>query len=123
MPYKGKLTVDIVGSTNIVVAPFGYTCTIDGITYDIDIPYGFSTDFASIPRPARILITGHDRTRWGATIHDLLYDADEEYREMHGINRKIADQIFYEAMKESGVGSIKRRVMYAAVRIGAGPSW
>lgn len=73
------------------------------------VPIGFRTDFASIPRGLRWLITGQDDTRKPSVIHDYLY------------NKKIgerawADKIFLMAMKDEGVSLWKRYTCYAAVR-------
>ena len=39
----------------------------------IKVPVGFKTDFASVPRAMRWLITGQDDTRKPAVVHDYLY--------------------------------------------------
>jgi hypothetical protein len=76
----------------------------------ITVPDGFVTDFASIPRPGRILISGHGHDRWAAVVHDYLYHTR--------FDRKKADAVFLEALEVSGVNVIKRRIMYRAVRTG-----
>lgn len=74
------------------------------------VPEHFFTDFASIPRIGRIFISGHGRDRWAATVHDYLYS--------QGLERKLADKVFLEAMEVMKVSLIKRRIMYRAVRTG-----
>lgn len=113
MPYLDDLIVSVVGKRYILVRHFRYQ-TRDGEV--ITAPKGMKTDFASIPRVFRFFITGHDRTRKAAVIHDYLY---------HNAigTRKRADRIFLEALEESGVSSVKRRAMYWAVRIGGRGSW
>lgn len=113
MPFLDELDVRVLpGSKYLVLSPFRYQCG-DGV---IRVDKGFKTDFATIPRPFRPFITGHDNTRKPAVIHDYLY--------RHGYGtRKGADQIFLQAMKEAGVKWFKREAIYRAVRIGAGGGW
>lgn len=82
----------------------------DGHAYLITVPSRFETDLASIPRIARILIPKNDRHRAPAVVHDYLC------RSWPTKKRHTADHIFLEAMKLAGVGAIRRRLMYSAVR-------
>lgn len=75
----------------------------------ITVPAGFVTNFASVPAPARVLISGHGRDRWAATVHDYLYS--QKYA------RHEADAIFLEALEVSKVNWLKRQAMYRAVRL------
>jgi len=80
----------------------------------IVVPAGFRTDFASIPRFAWSII-GSPWGKYGkaAVIHDYCY-----YKTLY--TRKKCDKIFLEAMKVLGVGWLKRRTMWLAVRLFAG---
>lgn len=89
-----------------VVNSFNYT-TEANIT--ITIPFGTKTDFASIPRVFRGLISRVGRYGRAAVLHDWLC----EYKIFP---RKKADKIFLEAMKSLGVSWLKRRAMYIGVR-------
>jgi hypothetical protein len=91
-----------------LLAPLRYYSAL--LDETIEVPTGFFTDFASVPRVARVFITGHGKDRWAATVHDYLYSI--------GYHRKTADEVFLEAMASSGVGLFKRRLMYRAVRTG-----
>lgn len=88
----------------------------------IKVEKGFITDFASIPRLARWLITGQDNTKRGAVIHDKLYEDQPE-----GVTRKFADDMFLKAMltgpDEMRVKKWKAYVAYSAVRVGGWKSW
>ena len=102
---------------DVRVVPRGYRLltqlryiSLVGGEHLITVPDGFVTDFASIPRAFRWMITGHGKDRWAAVVHDWLYA--EKY------DRKKADEIFYEALLISGVNKIKARTMYRAVRTG-----
>ena len=99
-----------------LVEPFEYYID-DPYGEKIIVPEGFRTDFASIPRFAWSIIG----TPWGkygkaAVIHDWCY-----YKTLY--TRKKCDKIFLEGMKTLGVGWLKRRTMWLAVRIGAGKIW
>jgi hypothetical protein len=81
----------------------------------------FSTDFASIPLtiPKWLLnpigggwLDTHGHSRFPAVLHDYLCRTAKSYKE-----RVIADKIFLEAMKATGVNGISRRLMYSAVRL------
>lgn len=87
-----------------------------GFIKDITARAGFVTDLASIPRLFRFAISVNDRHRPAAVIHDWLYC----YQKVGGrwIERAEADRVFYVAMRARGVGLIKARTMYAAVRMG-----
>lgn len=79
-------------------------------------PAGFVTDLASIPRPARALISPNGASRRAAVLHDWLYC----YRRY---TRQQADALFLEALQAEGVGWVTRRAMWAAVRAGGWVYW
>lgn len=83
----------------------------------IDVPKGFITDLASVPKVFRNLVNayGKNYTR-AAVIHDYLYSVGHKL----GIDRKMADNIFLEIMKERGVSFLKRQLMYRMVRMFGG---
>jgi hypothetical protein len=79
----------------------------------IVVPKGFETDFASIPKwVPRWLFDPSGRHRSSAVVHDYLVRLD-------GFDRKLADQIFLEAMALKKVKKWRRKAMYKFVRIGA----
>jgi hypothetical protein len=102
------LDVRVIVQGYRLLSPLVYQSDVLGTT--ITVPDGFVTDFASIPAPGRILISGHGHDRWAAVVHDYLYHTKH--------NRKQADAVFLEALEVSGVNLIKRRLMYRAVRTG-----
>ena len=76
----------------------------------IVVPVGFECNFASVPRvPFAYWLFGGVADK-AATLHDYAYSG------ALGISRKTADDLFSEAMRASGVGAIRRRFMYGAVR-------
>lgn len=77
----------------------------------ITAPIGYCTDFASLPRVARLIINRNGKSRHASVIHDVCYSKNLT-------SRKAADDIFLEAMKCSGVNYFVRQTMYLAVRAG-----
>ena len=82
----------------------------------IVVPAGFVTDLASIPRPARALISPNGASRRAAVLHDWLYC-------LRAGTRSEADALFLEALEAEGVGWITRRTMWLAVRAGGWVYW
>jgi hypothetical protein len=82
----------------------------------IIVPNGFVTDFASVPRvPVAYWLFG-GTAQAAAVIHDWLYST--------GIFPKdIADSVFYEAMRASGMGFLRARFMYWGVAYGGAAAW
>ncbi len=95
---------------------------VENIDLNIEVPQGFVTDFASIPRSLWWIL--HPTGIYGsaAIVHDYL--CREAVREHNYIvpNHKIAALIFADGMTELGVGSVKRMAMYRAV-MWFGPKW
>lgn len=79
------------------------------------VPVGFKTDGASIPPFLWSFIgspfNGHYRLP--ALFHDAAYGTP-------GVKRAEADRMFFDAMREEGVGLVKALLMWAGVRIGGG---
>lgn len=92
-----------------LLAPLRYQSDIAGA---ITVPSGFETDFASVPRIPLLFLLFGDEAHQAAVVHDYLY-------RYAVVERKVADQVFREAMSISGV-SWKRYPMYWGVRIFGG---
>ena len=88
----------------------------------IDVPLGFTTDFASIPRLFWTILPPAGQYGKAAVIHDWLYFSGRD-GEGDPVTRAYADGVFLRAMKELGVPWHRRTVMYLAVRTFAGPLW
>lgn len=82
----------------------------------IEVPQGFVTDFASVPRVFWRIIPPWGEYSPAAVVHDWLYTKVE-------CTRKEADDIFLELMTRLGVPLVVRTAMYWAVRIGGGFAW
>lgn len=114
--------------TELELKPYGYKWrTVSHLVYEtiagdyVVVPPNFKTDLASIPRPLRLIYPIHGLHTRAAVVHDYLYSVKEIDGER--IERKEADQIFYEAMRESGVRKSKAWAMYWAVRAGGWIAW
>lgn len=81
------------------------------------VPRGYVTDFASIPRFAKLFFPPFDKWAEAAVIHDWTYDVAEIGK------REEADQVFNTALREAGVGALRRGIMVSAVRLGGGRSY
>ncbi|HIC6968973.1 TPA: DUF1353 domain-containing protein, partial [Salmonella enterica subsp. enterica] len=76
----------------------------------IEVPAGFITDLATIPRIFWILLLPDGKYAKAAIIHDYLYD--------NALRTKWeADRIFLDGMSVLGVPRWKRTIMYWAVRL------
>ena len=97
------------GSSWYLRHPFGYDVGEKGSGDTVEVPVGYMTDFASVPRLFWILFP-----RWGkygnaAVIHDFLYWEQSS-------SRRETDRIFLEAMGVLNVGTVTRYTLYGAVR-------
>lgn len=87
-----------------------------GVLPAIDVPKGFTTDFASIPQVFWTLLRPDGEYSYPAIIHDYLYWSQR-------ISRDKADKIFNLAMGDFGIDTITKTAVHGAVRAGGGPPW
>lgn len=76
----------------------------------IEVPAGFVTDLASVPRIFWTLLPPDGKYAKAAIIHDYLYDNALR-------TKKEADRIFLDGMTVLGVPKWKRVLMYQAARL------
>lgn len=86
---------------------------------EIKVPWGFKTDFASIPQAVRSLIPQLGKWTAGAVAHDFAYWCGPSL----GFTQKKADDMFLKLMDESGVSWWRRHVIHKALRIGGWCAW
>lgn len=80
--------------------------------YHFEIPPGFETDLASIPKFVwPIMSPAHSSLIPAAIVHDWFY------RKTCDFSRKDADLIFYHMLKNDGIGTFRASMMYYAVRL------
>lgn len=105
------------GKTWVVLKPFGYDRDAEGSGRRIQVDTGFTTDFASVPRPLWVLFP-----KWGnygnaAVIHDWLYWKQQN------VTRAEADLVFLEAMSVLNVAWWQKYPIYWAVRLLGWLAW
>ena len=82
----------------------------------IEVPQGFETDFASVPRFFWRIVPPWGRYSPAAVVHDYLYSTGK-------VSREDADRAFLTLMQRLGVPAWKRSIMYWAVRWFGGPAY
>ena len=86
----------------------------------IVVPKGFLTDGASVPRAFWMLLPPWGDYSRASVIHDYLcWRLIDDTAHPLAPTRKIADDIFHEAMLVSGTGKCAAWLIWAAVRVGA----
>jgi hypothetical protein len=82
----------------------------------IEVPTGFVTDLASIPRIFWTVLPRDGEYAYAAIIHDYLYWT-------HISDRSTSDEILRSTMVDFGVPSWQLAAIYGAVRLGGGGPW
>ena len=126
--FKTPLIVEVMPSGKRFKLHYDFTYFWKRGNAEIHVGAGFVTDFASIPRFARLLIPKLGRYNKAAVIHDYLYH--RQTRIVEGVlfksyvfNRKQSDDIFLDAMEDLGVVKWKRKLMYLSVRAFGWLAW
>ena len=82
----------------------------------IDVPTGFITDFASVPRIFWSILPRDGKYTYPAILHDYLYWSQT-------LSRKEADEIFRIGMKEFGISDTIVNAIYWSIRAVGGFAW
>lgn len=82
----------------------------------VDVPTGFVTDFASIPRAFWSLLPTDGDYAYAAVVHDYLYWTQTR-------PRAAADQILKMAMQDFKISKTTIEIVYRGVRVGGGSAW
>jgi hypothetical protein len=99
-----------------LVKPIGWLPN-PGQTYEpVNVPIGFVSDLASIPRPFWSLLRPDGNYAYGAIIHDYLYWFQTR-------PRAEADEIFKFVMQDFKVDDLTVNVIYDAVRVAGSAAW
>lgn len=112
--FEDALDLEYIDGRNwLVTQDFFYDTDIKApVGSRIEVPKGFVTDFASIPRVLWNVLPPTGGYGKAAVIHDLLY------RTAGLATRPEADSILLEAMTALGVGRLTRYTIYSGVRVG-----
>ena len=109
-----RLLEDTEGGLWQLVAPLSFQSDVAGIT--VNVPAGFKTDFASVPRIPGVFDFLGDRARMAGTVHDFLYSS-------HITDRETADKILREMCLLDGLNEAESEMFYIAVRVGGEAHW
>lgn len=77
----------------------------------VEVPCGFVTDLASIPRPLRAILNVNGKSRKAAVLHDYLYCENK-------FSRSQCDDLFYQALIAEGMNKALARTYWLGVRSG-----
>lgn len=114
MPIRGfrtPLVVEVVDDGEYrLTEPFQYETAMGTL---IEVPVGFVTDFASVPRLPVVYSMYGGRASKAAVIHDYL--TRQAGKDCKG--REYADNVFLEAMYVSGIPHAVALPFYQAVRL------
>ncbi|NUP25949.1 MAG: DUF1353 domain-containing protein [Nocardia sp.] len=109
MGFTSALVVEeIDGVFWTVREPLGYA----GAAEHFEVPVGFRTDFASVPRPVVWLIPRYGVYTRAAILHDYLLRSEL-------VSKVDADGLFRRALRECAVSLPRRWMMWTAVRFGS----
>ena len=118
--FKNKLKIEAVEKEDsyLLTSRLSY---ITNLGDKITVPKHFKTNFASVPRVAKVYIDDDDwQIRAPSVIHDYLYSA--ESIEL-GFTRKQADEVLLEAMMGLGMRKTKALLIYFVLRLFGGSNY
>lgn len=82
------------------------------------VPRWFTTDLASIPRVARVIVSKSGKSKIPALVHDMLYYLHSNFPKQVTYSRKIADKVLKDFCLYRNMDSKISSLVYLAVRIG-----
>ena len=91
----------------------------EGDTDRFTVTAGFTTNFASVPRPFWWLIPRTGKYTRAVVLHDAMWCASQKDPAERKVDPWDADAIFRRTLKELGVSQLRRYLMWAAVRSAA----
>ena len=117
MPFStdSVVLVQQVGGTDDTNWIVKHVLDYEGKTDRFEVPDGFETDFASVPKVFAWFLPRYGRYTRAAILHDTLWQRAKEDK----AGWRDADALLRRAMREDDVPFLKRWVMWAAVRWGA----
>lgn len=116
-----------------VTESFRFYSGEQGSSIFVEVPEGFVTDLASVPRALRWLVPKVGKDSMASIVHDRLYATgtmsaanivnDNEYLSDSAISRSMADGMYHQAMKALRVGRWRRIALYHAVSAFGWVAW
>jgi hypothetical protein len=114
--FRSPLTLKDDGNGIVMVLDASLRYFSDLLGREVEVPAGFETDFASIPKFIWSVLPQHGRYDRAAVVHDFLYRTG-------GVQRGQADDVFREAMIVCKVVDREQRIIYWGVRLGGWLPW
>ena len=109
--FKTRLVLEVVDEGWQLTQPFIYHSEL--LNRDIEVPAGYVTDLASVPRLFRFIVpVANAKNRRAAVVHDYLCTHPDGLVK----DKKQADQVFREALGVVGVGRFRSAFLYYPVR-------
>lgn len=90
-----------------------YIIKFDKEIYTIEIPKGFKTDFASVPKKFRSIIGNVNKYNKCWLLHDWMYSKNCDFK----VSRKDADDILKDLLDQKGMDSLDQWLTYTSVRL------
>lgn len=102
----------------IVSVDYVVSFKLDGDSRRITVPKGMLTDLVSVPWLFRFLVGRVGPQLEAAIIHDYLYVAWQDFpdKDARDQDRRFADELMRVAMEAANVGSVKKFLIYNAVK-------
>lgn len=93
--------------------PLVYESSVNGGNCRVEVPAGFATDFASVPRFFWRIMPPIDCWWRAAAMHDYLLEKTTA-------SKFLCDAMFREGLRADGVNGLRQFVMYVVVRLFGG---
>lgn len=110
MPFLNEMIIESVGNNRFRLQK-ALKFKSEKFKMEIEVPEGFITDLASVPRIPIVFMLWGNRVHRESVLHDYLYRIDCVPR----VYFNTANKIFMEAMKSRGVPAWIRWPMYIGV--------
>lgn len=91
--------------------------------HEVIVPFGFITDFASVPRLLWRILPPVGSYGKAAVLHDFMYRAGTWAVDGERCSRAQADAVLRAAMVDCNVGWAARWAIYLGVRLGGWLTW
>lgn len=92
-------------------------------THEVVVPFGFITDFASVPQVLWNILPPVGSYGKAAVLHDFLYRTGTWSIGGPACSRSDADSVLRAAMVDCNVGAFSRWSIYSGVRAGGWVQW
>ena len=118
-----KVTIhheDDKGNVFTLLEPIRHICCMDGRILELNIPAGFASDGASVPRFfwRAVFPPGDTHALYAAFVHDYIYRTHPV-----GWTKSMADRLFLELLIEGGVPCKRAYRAYLGVALFGRKAW